>query len=319
MAQRIAMSIPSAARPVKLPLEFAFEGFRIVRQSPSVIPFWGVVALAGYIANTAVMQAMAGNAMQDLEAASRGHDMAAMMTALARLLPAYGVLVPLGIVMNAILSCAVFRAVKGKPGSFGGLRLGLDEVRQFGVAMLFFVIMLALYLAALVAGSVVGGILAVILSALSPALGTVAMALSVVAVIAVFFWFGARLSLAPAQSFAEGRIVMFESWKLTEGNSMALVVGYVIALVMAALVAFLCFGVFMAGLAIVKNGNTSAVGGVMDAVSDLGSLFRDPAVLSYVVLWNVIVAPLLMAITFGAPAAAYRILSRREAGADSVF
>ncbi len=313
------MNTPITERPAKLPIDFAFEGFRIIRQSPAVIPFWGVVALAGYLANTAIMQAMAGTALQDLEAASRGHDMAVMMAALTRLLPAYGVLIPLSIVINAFLTCAVFRAVAGKTGPFGGLRFGLDEVRQFGVAILFFLIMLGLYLVCILAGSVAGGILTVALSAISPALGTLAMALSVGAVIAVFFWFGARLSLAPAQSFAEGRINMFGSWKLTEGNSLALVIGYIIALVMAALVGFLCFGIFIAGLAIVKSGNALAVGGVMDAVSDIGAVLRDPAVLAYVILWNVIVAPLLMAITFGAPAAAYRLLSGRSLSAESVF
>ncbi len=315
------MNTPSPDRPAKLPLDFAFEGFRIIRQSPSVIPFWGLVALVGYIANKAIMQAMAGTAMQDLEASSRTHDMTAMVAALTKLLPAFGVLVPLGIVINAFLCCAVFRAVAGKAVSFGGLRLGLDEVRQFGVAILLFLMMFILYLAAILVGSIVGGILTVALGAILPGLGAAGMALSIAAVIGVFFWFGARLSLAPAQSFAEGRIVMLESWKLTRGNSLALVVGYVIALVMAALVGFLCFGIFLAGLAIVKSGNIQAVGGGMDAVqdADIGAIFRDPAVLAYVLLWNLAVAPLLMAITFGAPAAAYRRLSGRPSGAEGVF
>ncbi|WP_443747282.1 hypothetical protein [Asticcacaulis solisilvae] len=308
------MTMPSPDRPAKLPLDFAFEGFRIIRQSPAVIPFWGVVSLAGYLANKAIMQAMAGNAMQELQAASHGRDMAVMMAAVAKLLPALGVLIPLGIVLNAFLTCAVFRAIGGKAGAFGGLRLGLDEVRQFGVAILFFLIMFALYVVVIIAGSIVGGIL-------SLGLGAFGMVLSIIAAIAVFFWFGARLSLAPAQSFAEGRIVMFGSWKLTEGNSLALVAGYVIALVMAALVGFLCFGIFLAGLAILKSGNALAVGSVMNAVqdADIAAMVRDPAVLVYVLLWNIIVAPLLMAITFGAPAAAYRLLSGRSVSAESVF
>lgn len=308
------MTKPPSAKPAKLPLDFAFEGFRIVRQSPIVVPFWGLVALVDYFCGKAILQAMSGHAMQDLQAALQTRDFAAMTAALLKLAPAGGVLIPIAIVKNAFLSCAVFRALSGNSGPFGGLRMGLDEVRQFGVTILYFLIMLGLYLAVIAAGSIVGGILGLIL-------GPAGMALALAAAIAVFFWFGARLSLAPAQSFFENRIVMLGSWRLTEGNSGALVVGYVIALVMAALVAFLFTGIFMAGLAIVKNGDAQAVGRVMQAVqnADIDAIFADPAVLTSVVLWNVAVTPLLMAITLGAPAAAYRRLSDRRSQPESMF
>jgi len=237
---------------------------------------------------------------------------------LAKLLPAYALLIPISIVTNSVLSCAVFRAVAGAPGKFGGLRFGMDEIRQIGVSILFFLIVGGLYIVTAVVAGIVSGLVGFGLSAISPALGTAAVIIVAVCVIAVFFWFVARLSLAPAQSFAEGRITMFGSWKLTQGNSVPLVIGYIIALVMATLVALLCLGIFMAGLAILHNGDAMAVGRIMGSARDFGAILGNPAVLTYVVIMNMIVAPLLMAITFGAPASAYRLLSGRVS-VESVF
>lgn len=302
----------------KLPLEFAFEGFRIIRHFPTVILFWGVIALVSYAANATILQGLAGTAVQDLQTASQSQDMAAMMAAFSKLLPAYALLIPISIVINAVLSCAVFRAVAGTPGGFGGIRVGIDEVRQIGVSILFFLIVTGLYIVAAISAGFVAAIGGFAFSAISKPLGTVAVVIAIFGVALVFFWFVARLSLAPAQSFAERRITMFGSWKLTEGQSVPLIIGYVIALVMAALVALLCLGIFMAGLAILHNGDALAVGRIMNSARDFGAILHNPAVLTYVIIMNLVVTPLLMAITLGAPASAYRLLSGR-ASVDSVF
>lgn len=304
---------------MKLSVDFAFEGFRIIRQRPQVILFWGVVALLTYTLNLFILQAVAGTALQDMQVASQAKDTAAILAAFSKLAPAYAVLIPIGLISNAITACAVFRASSGNPGMFGGLRLGADEFRQIGVNILFFLIMLGLYIVVIIVGAVIAALLSAVAMMMSPAIGTVVMVIVIIGVVGVFLWFIARLSLAPAQSFAERRITMFDSWKLTKGNSLTLVIGYIIAGVMAILVALLCLGIFFAGLAILQGGDLMAVSRIMQSARDFGSILTNPAVLTYVVILNLIVLPLLTAIVVGAPAAAYRQLSGNKAGMANVF
>jgi len=304
---------------MKLSVDFAFEGFRIIRQRPQVILFWGIVSLIVYAANAAILYTIAGTAVQDLQAASQSQDTARILAAFSKLGPAYALVIPIGILHNAVISCAVFRNAAGNPGAFGGVRFGVDELRLIGVNILFFLIMLGLYIGFILVGAVVITIMGVLAAATSQVVGTILMVLAGVALFGAFFWVVARLSLAPVQSFTERRVIMFGSWKLTKGSSLTLIIGYVIAAVLAILVALLCLGIFMAALAILKSGDLMGVARIMQSGPDVGAILGNPVLLTYVVIMNLIVMPLLTAIFLGAPAAAYRQLAGGKVSAANIF
>ncbi len=310
---------------MKLSLDFAFEGFRIIRQRPMVILYWGILALIGNSITMYTFEALAGPALRQMQTMSATSpstpaEVMAMLSVLGQTLPGYGVMIPIALVMNAVQSCAVFRYVlNDKPWSFGALHFGKDEFRQIGVSVLFFLIVIGMYIATIIAGTVVAGIVAGVLGLVSQALSAVALVISIVAVIAAFFWFVARLSLAPAQSFDQRRINMFGSWALTKNSSIALVVGYVIALVMALLVYMLCLLIYGAVFAVINGGSMDALKQLMQMVQGGTQYLGQPPMIVYMIVVNLLVSPLLMAITLGAPASAYRLLSRNRGGPAGVF
>jgi hypothetical protein len=298
---------------MKLPFDFAFEGFRIIREKPARLLPWGLLTLLGFSASTLVMWTMAGATVGDLQKAASVNEQMEILSALA-------LAFPINMVIQSVVACAIFRVVlsAGEP-SYGGLRFGMDELRQVAVTILFWIIFFFIYLLAVLPGVIIGASFSAILGGPTTPAGMVGVFLGLIPTIMAVFYIGSRLSLCFIQSFDQKRINLFGSWALTKGNAGTLMLGYFLALVTSAIVFVLCLGIFVAIAVAASGGDFTAYDRMVESarlgVTGLGN----PITVAYLVVSNGVVAPLLMAISFGAPAAAYKRLSNGGAAAENVF
>ncbi|HEU0097510.1 MAG TPA: hypothetical protein VFQ67_01930 [Allosphingosinicella sp.] len=196
-------------------------GFGVVRRHPGAVALWGLLYLAATVAMALAMRPIMAT-FSRLEAAGAGDPAAgaAVTSAMSWLL-----LVELAVVAVAIiLFAAAIRSVlqPERPG-FAFLRAGMDELRLFGLAMLFFIL---LYVGLLVATLVV--VLVVALAAVASG-ASAAIAVSVIAVVGLLgavVWLQVRLSLAFPLTVMRGKIVIGEAWRLTRGRFWTLFIAY---------------------------------------------------------------------------------------------
>lgn len=305
---------------MKLPFDFAFEGFRIIREKPSRLLPWGLLTLLGFTASALIMWTLAGSAMGELEQAATGNDQAALLAAYAKIGPAYALAFPINMLIQVVIACAIFRVVlHDAPLSLGGLRLGMDEVRQIGVTILFCIIFFLIYLAAVLPGIIIGASFSAILGGPSTPAGMVGVFLGLIPTLLAIFYIGSRLSLCFVQSFDQKRINLFGSWALTKGHAGTMMLGYFLALATATIVFVLCLGIFAALAIAASGGDTHAYTRMLDSARQGIQGLGNPVTVAYLFVSNGVVAPLLMAISFGAPAAAYKRLANGGVSAENVF
>jgi hypothetical protein len=210
--------------------ECAFEGFRVVRKHPAAFAIWclfyllAVIVIAG-----AVLATMAPLILQFAHpAAAQGAPFGAPFAApfaapaqvaavfqhnLPILLVGAVVMIPLGMIWSAMTACAIFRAVlRPDEKAFGYLRLGADEFRIIGLYLQIFVLFLAVGLAGAVA------IVAVEAAAGKGAGAVLGFLLLGLLALLAYVFVGVRLSLCGPQTFAERRIDLFGSWRVTRGH-----------------------------------------------------------------------------------------------------
>ncbi len=296
-----------------LNIDFAFEGFRVIRARPQLIPIWGLVLLVFYAGFFYMMATMMGPVFADLQNLSAGAgaatNPAAVMGIYQRILPMYGILIPGGLVFGAVMNCAVYRAVLEPANSaFGYLRLGGDELRMIGVNLLFMLVFIAAEFAIGIGFGIVLGVSAV---AAPKAAGFVGVILGLV-VFGLVIWLWTRISLFTVQTFATKKINLFGSWSLTRGHFWTLFGGYIVVLVLAIIVEILFMIIFG-----VATGLTSAfvhVAPVAPAATSnpfnaFATVFANPVLLVVMALFIVLLAPLMITIMIAPAAAAYRALT----------
>lgn len=304
---------------MKLPFDFAFEGFRIIREKPSLLLPWGLLTLVGFGA-TAVITSLAAPVMADLQRAMSTNDMADIVAAAVKLILVYAPVATINLVIQAVTCCAVFRVVLGRPpSSFGGLRFGKDELRQIAVSILFLLLAFVIYVAFVVAGQILAVGMVLLLGGPSTPAGMVSIFVVVLVVLLAVFYVLSRLTLCSVQSFDQGRINIFGSWALTKGNAGMLMLGYFVALLAASLVLFLCIAAFAAIVIAISGGDASALERMQESATLGVQGLGNPVMIAYLIVVNGLVVPLLMAISFGAPAAAYRRLVTSGAAVKSLF
>ena len=118
-----------------------------------------------------------------------------------------------------------------------------------------------------------------------------------------------RLSLCGVQSFDRKTIDLFGSWKLTAKHGWTLLGGYVVAVVMVVFVNTLCFVIFAAGVVAINGGQWGVVDHLMHTDKTSLQAYFTPVMIAQEIFANLLVAPLLVALMTGAPAAAYRTLA----------
>jgi hypothetical protein len=148
--------------------------------------------------------------------------------------------------LGAVISCAVYRAIlTPEDSAFAYLRLTEREVMVLLVNFVKAVVIGA----ANVGMSMVIGILMFAAMAAGPAAGALANVVGRLVVMGVIFWLQLRLSMAGPMTFTEGRFRLFESWSLTRGVTLRLlVVGVILALIV--LVVYLALVTLGAGVGV---------------------------------------------------------------------
>jgi hypothetical protein len=289
-----------------LSLDFAFEGFRIVREKPRLILLWGLLFIFGNGLATCVLIAMAGPALENLSHFTNASDSKTAMALLGQVLPAYAVVFPVSLVVQSVFTCAVYRSSFGlKNTHLAYLRFGGDEMRQIVVTLAFTVMALAIYMGC----AALAAMVSVAFASASPAAGTAGLALGLLLAGCLFTWITSRLSLCSVQSFDQKTFNLFGSWVLTKGQGWPLIGGYLVTLIMMAFVFILCLGIFGALAMLCNGGDLTTVTSLMSP--DMTSLqaYIKPLTVVYLLVMNGLILPLVTAILIGAQASAYRELN----------
>ena len=302
----------SGERLSVLPLNFCLEGFRLIRQRPQLIAYWGAVTLFGNLVAILLAVALAGPSLQGILAlttANQARPELFLMLAQSAMGGIASFLL-VSALTASVITAAVCRAVLGAgDGHLGFLQFGLREVQLTVVNL----IMMALSIVIFLACFVIAGIPAAVFVAVPGAIQAFAVLATIVAA-GCIFWFRVRFSLNMPQTFVAGRIDLFGSFSLTHGYFRTLAMGYAGAIVLAIIVELLCAQV-TGVLMMIFFGDI-----VKPDLANL-SAFLTPANTLDLVLTHGIVSPLVAAILYGAPVAAYGRLTGKtdRLGIEGVF
>jgi hypothetical protein len=249
------------------PTDAVFAGFRFARERPATILIWAAYLLVAIAVTSIAMFDIGGESMTALGIAASGAspDPQQIVKLMEDVLPAslFGGL--LMTVFGAVLSAAILR-VRLTPGphSWGGLRLGGEELRMLGAKLL---VLLVLFAAETLIALAASALQAVGVPA-AAALGVGVLLLAGLMV---------RLSLAGAVSQAEGRINPARSVQLTKALFWRLLGAYVllgaIMLVILVLVTII-FTALMGAAALAGGGGLDqmALGLLQGRFNDLNPL-----------------------------------------------
>lgn len=265
--------------------EAALEGFRITRENPRAFGAWVAVSLAVSVLGAVVTVLMPPEVRHGLETlrADETPDMANLLDALIAVAP----ILILGLAIQCIMAAAVYRLIfRHDDTRFGYLRLGADELRLMGLTLIYIALFMALLVAVTLGAAVVAALASFAGQAAGLFMGGVAELFSLGLVVFVLV----RLSLAPVATFAERRLAVFESWRLTRGHFWPLFGAYVLALACIVVVGFLALVVFtgVAGVVVLLTGGQLA---------DLSSIFKpdetsigayfNPGLIAYMIVGSV--------------------------------
>jgi hypothetical protein len=275
-----------------LPLDFAFEGFRLIRARPRLLALWGIATLFGY-GLAAVMFVATFGPLQPLIANASLHPIDTLSESAEQqfLLVIFSV-APILLLTDAVLACAVCRAgLEEGEDPFGYLRFGARELQVL------MVMAGSLLMTALVLLSVFSAFMSLRPPAAFAGAGLV-LSLLCAAFVRI------RLSLNVPQSFVERRIDLFGSVALTRGRFWPLAGGYVMATAMSFVVQYLSQQVIRA--VIVTGFGENAATSVPD-MSSLAAFFTPAHVVEVAMLCG-LVMPQTSAIMLAAPLGAWKAL-----------
>lgn len=194
-----------------------------MKERGGALLIWTFVQLLATIASAFAMGSVMRNSMGAMmagasqEAVQASYGLQSFLVGLISLV--------VGTIISAAVQRSVLRPAEGGPG---WLRLGADELRLFGLLLLYVIVFA---LAFVVLGVVVG------LTA-----GTSAQALTLlltVGMIAAISYFGTKLSLTFPLTLKRGAFAIGDGWALTKGHFWTLFVTYFIVFIALMIVGFL--------------------------------------------------------------------------------
>ena len=297
------------------------SGFGLIRRQPGAVLLWGLVSVALFAANVGLFGSFYLSMFAHFAAAARlGADASALaMNGMApQIMAMQGwswLLSLLGLFVGTILYCAVFRAVlHPEQRRFGYLRVSATELLLFVLAIAAYIVCM---IAALIGAVVVALIVAALIAMHAGAAGVALAVLAAVAALIAITWIALRFSMVGLMMVADGKFHLFESWTLTRGHAVTLLV---IAVCLAAI--FMVAELVVVGVLIAAGAAilASAIGGL----ANLSSFFSGPpsvvvaGLAPLLILFAVILTPLAGCFyaVWGAPwARAYLDLTEPEAAA----
>lgn len=296
--QRIEMNAFSAT-------DAAFEGFRLTRERPRVVLVWAALCFLVSICSAIYITTVGREAGALLEAGpAETPDPAALGEMVGVLFP----MMIMGLLFQCVMAAAVYR-VTLRPGDhgFSYLKLGMDEVR---LALLTFVYFL-LALVALVGAVLIAGVIAaIVMGVAGQSAGTLMAVIIEFFVLGILFYVAVRLSLAPAITFDQHRLAIFDSWKLTKGQFWRLAGAYALAICGIVAIWLLVLVIFVAAVAIAKGGDLQAAGRLFNPDSSSPQSYFSFTMILYLLV-SAWVSALYYAVMIAPAAVAYRALSSR--------
>ena len=297
--------------------EAAFEGFRVVARNPLAVLMWGlalfVLAVLPFLGAFSLLASSFGDLLrQAAEDAEPSFEEAMrlqfQMMALNPLL-----MIP-SLISRVVLTCAIFRAVlRPEDNRFFYLRLSVTELLVGAVFLALMMVFFALFFAAILLG--VGVTLTT--WAVSEAAGVGVAIILVVGLLGGVIWLALRLSMAMPMTFAERRFRFFESWELTRGHVLSLLLLGLLTVVIVWLLEMVLVMLFFAAVLPFAAGGAFNEGAITAFFSrPMGEWMADlaPWLLIGGLVFSVIGAVFYTVIT--APwAAAYRALATPAADA----
>ena len=282
----------------------ALEGFRITRERPKVVLIWAVFAFLVSICSAVYLIAIGQDARAVLEASSAEQpaDLATFGKAMGDLLP----MMVMGLAVQCVMAGAVYRILlRPEEKGVAYLKLGMDEARL--AALTFIYVLLAsvtMFVVVLAAA-----LIAVVASAAGQNVALLVAVATEIFFLGLLFYVGVRLSLAPAITFAERRIALFDSWKLTHGQFWRLTGAYALAICGIVVIALLVVTIFSALVAVAVGGDLQAVGKMFAPDQSSLATYFSPVMILYLLVaaW---LSALYYAVIIAPAAVAYRALSR---------
>ncbi|WP_374532856.1 hypothetical protein [Phenylobacterium sp.] len=282
----------------------ALEGFRITRERPKVVLVWAVFAFLVSICSAVYLIAIGQDARAVIEASSAEQpaDLATFGKAMGDLLP----MMVMGLAVQCVMAGAVYRILlRPEDKGFAYLKLGMDEARL--AALTFIYVLLAsvtMFVVVLAAA-----LIAVIASAAGQNVALLVAVATEIFFLGLLFYVGVRLSLAPAITFAERRIALFDSWKLTHGQFWRLTGAYALAICGIVVIALLVVTIFSALVAVAVGGDLQAVGKMFSPDQSSLATYFSPVMILYLLVAGWLSA-LYYAVIIAPAAVAYRALNR---------
>jgi hypothetical protein len=251
------------------PSDAALEGFRLTRERPLSVLAWAALRFVYSAASLFVLFGIGGSSFHDLmalQADGKTPPPSAVLPLLGQLAPAVLGVLALGLVFHAVFYTAMLRAIL-RPGdrAFAAIRLSIDELRQFALAVVL-VVLFVVY-------AFIAEVIAIVLIALAKGLGGAALPIDiliVLALIAAVVYPAIRLSVAPAMTFADGRISILRALPVTRGRFWPMFGTYVLAMVLTLVVVILLgviFALAIGAVGLAQGGMTAATQmfGIMQA------------------------------------------------------
>ena len=226
------------------PSDAALEGFKLARKEPGAILVWSLFYFGGIVVMGLVMLMGLGPGFIKFvqHGGMESGDIDAYVEVLEHSWPAFMLITLLAVYVISVVTAAIYRRVlRPQDGGIAYIRFGGDEIRLtlvnlilFSIGMLFLIFLTGF-------AAAVGGLLGVI-----SGLGRVCF----------MIWVGVRLLLATAMTFAERRVAILDSWKLTEGQFWPLL-GMTFLAIIFYLIVWLVFTIVSAGFVALAGGQTA--------------------------------------------------------------
>ncbi|KQY34382.1 hypothetical protein ASD38_21835 [Caulobacter sp. Root487D2Y] len=300
--------------------EAAFAGFRLIRREPRTIAIWAVFNLAAGMALTAAMiQSGFGRFMGESKAGTMSPEI------MVGFLIGEGVAIVGTILIASIMGAAVYRAIlRPTEAPLTRLRFGGDELRlillSVIVSLLFAVLSLALFIPVAILGVAIGSGFGHGESVGATAGVVLVTLLGYLLVLIGLVYFAVRLSLAGVMTFAERRLRVFESWRLTKGRFWPLLGAYGLAVALMIPI-YLVMTTLYFGVSVAFAGGdfSRAASEVFQPDMTTLAAYFSPARIAYLVFGGA-VGGVLTAVTYAPAAAVYRdIAETRPENQAEVF
>lgn len=275
------------------PSDSALEGFRITRERPGTILAWSLVYFLGIMVIAMIMVTALGPDF--IKFVKDGNLQSGDAAAFGTILEQHW----LALVLIALVTTGVFSILMGgiyrlalRPSERGiaHLRLGPDEFRLTLVNLVLvpvYVLFWVLSVRTLTIGGGFGVVASLVLSAF-------------------LTWVGVRLSLATPMTFAEHRIAILDSWRLTKGHFWSLF-GMTILAIIFYIMVWLLFSIISYATVAIAGGN--------EAISNPANLAPLAIVAFIATLMVQLLLPILQVVMIYSPLAeAYRELTGAPRG-----